>query len=151
MDHAAYCTLTRDEIDRYADTIDGADLSAPVPTCPGWTVLALTKHLGVVHRWAAQMLRDGATERLDFRDVDRNLPADPSGYAAWDGTSMACPYVAALAALVLERYPRIRTGDGRQPESVRAILRASAADLGMPPFLQGYGLPLATQALGVSY
>lgn len=75
----------------------------------------------------------------------------PSGYAAWDGTSMACPYVAALAALVLERYPRIRTGDGRQPESVRAILRASAADLGMPPFLQGYGLPLATQALGVSY
>ena len=83
MDHAAYCTLTRDEIDRYADTIDGADLSAPVPTCPGWTVLALTKHLGVVHRWAAQMLRDGATERLDFRDVDRDLPADPSGYAAW--------------------------------------------------------------------
>jgi uncharacterized protein (TIGR03083 family) len=100
MDHAAYCTLTRDEIDRYAATIDGADLSTPVPTCPGWTVLALTKHLGVVHRWAMQMLRDNATDRLDFHDVERNLPDDSSGYAAWirDGGK-------ALVDLLIERGP----------------------------------------------
>ncbi len=98
MDHAAYCRTTRDEIDRFAAAIEGADLSTPVPTCPGWTVLALTKHLGVVHRWATQMLRDNATVRLDFRDVDRNLPAESSGYAAWlrDGGT-------ALVELLAER------------------------------------------------
>jgi len=83
MDHAAYCTTTANEITRFADLIDGADLTTAVPTCPGWDLLALTKHLGVVQRWATQMMRDGATERLDFRNVDRNLPEDPSGYAAW--------------------------------------------------------------------
>jgi uncharacterized protein (TIGR03083 family) len=29
------------------------------------------------------MLSANATERLDFRQVDRNLPTDPAGYAAW--------------------------------------------------------------------
>ena len=83
MDHAAFCSATASEIARYADLIDGADLALPVPTCPGWDLLALTKHVGMVHRWATQMMRDRATERLDFRQVDRNLPADASGYADW--------------------------------------------------------------------
>lgn len=83
MDHAAFCTTTAAEVARYADLIDGADLTTAVPTCPGWDLLALTKHLGVVQRWATQMMRDGAIERLDFRKVDRNLPEDPSGYAGW--------------------------------------------------------------------
>lgn len=34
-----------------------AGLDAPVPTCPGWTVLDLVVHQGMVHRWAASQLR----------------------------------------------------------------------------------------------
>ncbi len=83
MDHASFCNATADEITHFANVIDGADLTTAVPTCPGWDLLALTKHLGVVHRWATQMMRDGATERLDFRKVDRNLPEDARGYADW--------------------------------------------------------------------
>lgn len=83
MDHALFCSVTADEIAQYANLIEGADLSTPIPTCPEWDLLALTKHLGVVHRWATQMMRDGATERLDFRKVDRNLPEDAGGYANW--------------------------------------------------------------------
>ena len=45
---------------RYADR---AGLGAPVPTCPDWTVRDLVAHQGMVHRWAAALVR-GA------RDVD---------------------------------------------------------------------------------
>ncbi|MFC7495619.1 MULTISPECIES: maleylpyruvate isomerase family mycothiol-dependent enzyme [unclassified Nocardioides] len=39
---------------RYADR---AGLAAPVPTCPEWTVRDLVAHQGMVHRWAAGLLR----------------------------------------------------------------------------------------------
>ncbi|MFZ1410554.1 MAG: maleylpyruvate isomerase family mycothiol-dependent enzyme [Micropruina sp.] len=34
-----------------------AGLNAPVPTCPGWSVTDLLAHQGMVHRWAAAMIR----------------------------------------------------------------------------------------------
>lgn len=54
--------------DDYGDAIGGAStvlranaaataLDAAVPTCPGWTVLDLVTHVGMVHRWAADRLR----------------------------------------------------------------------------------------------
>ena len=36
---------------------DRAGLEARVPTCPDWTVLDLVAHQGMVHRWAAALLR----------------------------------------------------------------------------------------------
>lgn len=78
------------------------------------------------------------------------LSTIPSGYVSWDGTSFASPLVAALVALILEAYPWIRTGDARQPEYVRSILRGAAVKLGMPPLLEGHGLPLATRALAAA-
>ncbi len=78
------------------------------------------------------------------------LSSVPQGFAAWDGTSMACPMVSALTALILEAYPTIRTGDSQQPEYVRSILTGAAANLGMPAFIQGAGLPLAPRALAAA-
>ena len=71
----------------------------------------------------------------------------PEGFASWDGTSMACPMVSALAALILEAYPSIRTRTAQQPATVRAILQASCIDLGMSPVVQGRGVPRADSAL----
>jgi uncharacterized protein (TIGR03083 family) len=34
-----------------------AGLDAPVPTCPDWTVRDLVAHQGMVHRWAAALVR----------------------------------------------------------------------------------------------
>jgi uncharacterized protein (TIGR03083 family) len=39
---------------RYADR---AGPDAAVPTCPGWTVLDLVAHQGMVHRWATGLVR----------------------------------------------------------------------------------------------
>jgi subtilisin family serine protease len=75
------------------------------------------------------------------------LSTVPTGYAAWDGTSMACSFISGLIALIIEAYPELRTGDAVQAETVKSILLNSCVDLGMPWFIQGCGLPLATEAL----
>ncbi len=75
------------------------------------------------------------------------LSSVPGGYASWDGTSMACPIVSGLVALILEAYPEIRTGDSHQPYFVREILKSTATDLGLPFNRQGAGLPNAELAL----
>ncbi|WP_438486566.1 maleylpyruvate isomerase N-terminal domain-containing protein [Streptomyces sp. S186] len=41
--------------------VEGADLSAPVPTCPGWTLARLLRHLGGAHRRAETLVRTRAT------------------------------------------------------------------------------------------
>lgn len=46
-----------------------AGLDAPVPTCPGWTVLDLVAHQGMVHRWAASHLAGSPIE--DTAAVER--------------------------------------------------------------------------------
>ena len=45
--------------DRLAEAFAGAEWSAPVPTCPGWTLLQLLRHVGRGDRWAAQMIHEG--------------------------------------------------------------------------------------------
>ena len=49
-----------------------------------------------------------------------------SKYAALSGTSMACPHVAALAALIKAADPNLT------PEQVAGIIRSTASDLGDP-------------------
>lgn len=74
----------------------------------------------------------------------------PQGYAAWDGTSMACPAVTGLLALVLEAFPMLRTSGLDQFEALRWILAAGAVDTGMPPAIQGAGLPTAARMLAAA-
>jgi uncharacterized protein (TIGR03083 family) len=50
-----------------------ADLDAPVPSCPGWTVAELVAHVGGVWGWAAAVVRTG--DRADFPTVTEGLGA----------------------------------------------------------------------------
>jgi serine protease len=67
------------------------------------------------------------------------------GYEAWDGTSMATPHVAGVAALVWSHYPT------KTNVQVRNALNASAEDLGLAgrDTSFGYGLVRAKAALDV--
>jgi uncharacterized protein (TIGR03083 family) len=61
-----------------------ADWSVPVPTCPGWTLLQLLRHVGRGDRWAAQIIADRADASLDPRLVrDGRPPADVPGAVRW--------------------------------------------------------------------
>lgn len=73
-----------DETDRLADVIYKADLSTPVPTCPGWSLSDLIVHVARGHRWAAAMISGHTTERLAWDAVpDSELPSDPDKADAW--------------------------------------------------------------------
>ncbi len=56
-----------------------------------------------------------------------NSLVPPQGYSGntWSGTSMACPHLAGVAALMLEKNPSLT------PESIDAIIEQSAVDLGV--------------------
>jgi serine protease len=66
------------------------------------------------------------------------------GYYFYEGTSMACPHVAGVAALVIAK-----AGGTLSPDAVRAALQNTAQDLGSPGWDQyyGYGLVDANAAL----
>lgn len=79
MDHAA-ALLEQNRL--LADLVRDTDGATPVPTCPGWTITQLVRHVGRGDRWAAAMVRDRAGSALDPREVpDGKPPAD--GADAW--------------------------------------------------------------------
>ena len=49
---------------------------ADVPSCPGWTVATVVKHIGLVHTWAAEMLRRYPTEALPFPKAPPEVTPD---------------------------------------------------------------------------
>ena len=53
MDHLA---LLESEVAAMAQAVREADLGAPVPSCPGWTVADVVAHLTGVHRWVLRAL-----------------------------------------------------------------------------------------------
>lgn len=59
MEIAAHITALAEHGQGLATAAGQAGLTAPVPTCPGWTVRHLLKHIGKVHRWAATYVREG--------------------------------------------------------------------------------------------
>jgi uncharacterized protein (TIGR03083 family) len=66
------------------ELLQDADWSVPVPTCPGWTLLQLIRHVGRGDRWAAQIIADRADASLDPRLVrDGKPPADAPGAIRW--------------------------------------------------------------------
>ena len=83
MDHRTHCDLLDTELATLGRCIDGADLAAGVPTCPGWTVRQLLKHLGIVHRWTTAMVGVTSARPMPHPDLAEDRPADPDSPAAW--------------------------------------------------------------------
>ncbi|WP_226365751.1 MULTISPECIES: maleylpyruvate isomerase family mycothiol-dependent enzyme [unclassified Pseudonocardia] len=80
-----YAAVLLSENDRLATLLTTADPATPVPTCPGWSLLQLLRHVGRGHRWAARMVATGATEALDPREVPGGKPPEggPEVAAQW--------------------------------------------------------------------
>lgn len=77
-----------------------------------------------------------------------------SGYAAWDGTSFAAPYVTGLAALLLAHHPdfrgRFAGRDSARVDRLFELIKGSCRPLALgDPTRSGAGLPDAVAALGL--
>ena len=85
MDHPAYCALLETEAQRFVTAVAGSDDDAAIPSCPGWTVADVAKHVGGLHRWAEAHVRRLSTTRIFARDLDLDVPADPRRFPEWIG------------------------------------------------------------------
>ena len=81
MDYAA---LFLEQNRAFSDLVRNADEAKPVPTCPGWSLGQLIRHVGRGDRWAAQIVRDRRDDFLDPRSVEGGKPPpDPDDAISW--------------------------------------------------------------------
>lgn len=67
-----------------AELVRAADPTLAVPSCPGWTIGELARHVGCGHRWAATIVARRASGPVPNSDApDRHPPDDPAGRARW--------------------------------------------------------------------
>ncbi len=64
-----------------ADAAQRAGLEAAVPTCPGWHVNDLLRHVGYVHRWATAHVAQAAQATADGPSEQEILRAGPEDAA----------------------------------------------------------------------
>lgn len=86
LDFARYT----DEIARQAAMLRGhladADLTVPVPSCPGWNLAQLTQHVGEEFRWLEGMVRTRADTMADdtaMRDLSPRTARDTAATGDW--------------------------------------------------------------------
>jgi uncharacterized protein (TIGR03083 family) len=77
-------TTLIEETKAFGDLIRASDPTTPVPTCPGWTLNQLLKHVGRGNRWSAQIIAERRAEPLDPREVrDGKPPEDRDSASHW--------------------------------------------------------------------
>ncbi|MGI5372869.1 maleylpyruvate isomerase family mycothiol-dependent enzyme [Streptomyces sp. CA-251387] len=65
-----YCDEIVTQTERLTAHVRGVDMTAPVPSCPGWNLGQLLRHVGGDHRWAQEVVRTG-----DARPFPEDLSA----------------------------------------------------------------------------
>jgi uncharacterized protein (TIGR03083 family) len=86
LSHDRLCSEIVAQTGLLTSRIDGADLTVPVPSCPGWNVGQLLRHLGGAQRWAEEMVRTRATGPLPdehFRDLSPYAAEKPDTVGPW--------------------------------------------------------------------
>lgn len=106
------------------EIVDSADLSREVPSCPGWTLLDLAKHVGSVHRWAHGAVSSGAPIEFPVG------PDDPGELSRWLGDGSA-----RLVALLRSTDPATPTWTfGPRPRQVSFWSRRQTHETSMHLF-----------------
>jgi uncharacterized protein (TIGR03083 family) len=84
MEVAEHIAALQRDGERLAAAAQRAGPDTPVPTCPGWLVRDLVRHVGGVHRWAAAHVAGPRTEpwNADLHDVVGAWP-DDAELATW--------------------------------------------------------------------
>ncbi len=80
MHYDEFLAVLRRDVEAVATHATGR-LDATVPTCPGWSVADLLRHLGRVHWWAAECVRRASTEPVQRRDAPE--PAEGVDLVGW--------------------------------------------------------------------
>ena len=63
-DFDRHCAEVITQTTLLTEYLDGADLGQPAPTCPGWNVSQLLRHVDGGLRWATEIVGTRATELI---------------------------------------------------------------------------------------
>jgi uncharacterized protein (TIGR03083 family) len=105
MENSRYLDCLAGDFARLRAVVPGA-LTAPVPTCPGWTVADLTRHVAEVYLHKTLAMRDGA-EPADF---------PPKGLADEEPVALLDRAYAGLCAEFAARKPADPAGSWYTPD-----------------------------------
>lgn len=86
LSHERRCAEIVAQSELLRDTIEGADLTIPVASCPGWNAGQLVRHLGGAQQWAGEIVRTRATGPLSeerLRDLTPYANEDPAVVGPW--------------------------------------------------------------------
>ncbi|MFH8935611.1 maleylpyruvate isomerase family mycothiol-dependent enzyme [Streptomyces griseosporeus] len=81
-----YCAEILAQTDLLCSLAGDGELTARVPTCPGWNFGQLLRHVGGTHRWADTVVRDRATEPVPdtlVNEVFHYDDKDPAALRDW--------------------------------------------------------------------
>ncbi|MFJ4960928.1 maleylpyruvate isomerase family mycothiol-dependent enzyme [Streptomyces sp. NPDC088729] len=84
LTYGRYCDEILTQTDALRAHLDGADLTATVPTCPDWTLRELAVHLGGAHRWVGEIVRTRAQDDVPEDRVPGGAGPAEDGPAALD-------------------------------------------------------------------
>jgi uncharacterized protein (TIGR03083 family) len=97
LDHEWLCERAEKEISVFAASAgDAPDITADVPTCPGWTIAELAGHTGSYHRWVTALIETQATARIPVPDTTSPWES-ADGWSQWLASG-AEPLLTALRA-----------------------------------------------------
>jgi uncharacterized protein (TIGR03083 family) len=78
LNHIEYCNALEIEVARFSDVMSLMSRDTEITTCPGWSVVDLAEHLGLIHRWAEELVRLRSPERISrTRSVDDRASVSP--------------------------------------------------------------------------
>jgi uncharacterized protein (TIGR03083 family) len=81
------CSEIVAQTDLLRSGLKDADLTVAVPSCPGWNVGQLARHLGGAQRWATGVVRSRAAEPVpepdDVRELSAYAAEDPAVVGPW--------------------------------------------------------------------
>jgi uncharacterized protein (TIGR03083 family) len=85
LSYDRYCSQIVAQTALLRSCIEGADLTVPVPSCPGWNAGQLLRHLGGAQRWAQEIVRTRATQMVPerFRDLSAFTSENPAVVGPW--------------------------------------------------------------------
>lgn len=87
LSHERRCAEVLTQTRLLVSQIEGADPAAPVPTCPGWQLVHLLRHVGRTHRWAERVVATRTREPVSDAPVNDVSPADEDpaqdGFGDW--------------------------------------------------------------------
>lgn len=116
MEIARHVTAIEQEARLLADAARRSGLDAPIPTCPGWNMRDLVRHLAEIHLWAAARVAKRTT-KLWPDDISEHLDSWPDLAVFWpDDENLVDWYLETNANLV-------------------DVLESAPADLDCPTFL----------------